>query len=161
MVLTNWGRVRHIFIGNPTIIGSDNGLLPGRCQAIIWTNVWMLLIGPLGTNFIDNFIEIHTFSSEKMHLKTSSTKWQPFCLSLNVLSHITCTCTPFSSTVTLGMCSTKCWQFCSGFLCSTGSWKTWHFFSQKIWKNTHFRGFAAAQSEVYNNNNSNKRYSGF
>ena len=23
-----------------TIIGSDNGLVPGRCQAIIWTNDW-------------------------------------------------------------------------------------------------------------------------
>ena len=29
-----------------TIIGSDNGLSPGRCQAIIWTNAGILLIGP-------------------------------------------------------------------------------------------------------------------
>ena len=36
--LTHWGRVRHICVGNPTIIGSDNGLSPGRRQAIIWTN---------------------------------------------------------------------------------------------------------------------------
>ena len=33
------------------ITGSDNGLPPGQCQAIIYTNVGQLLIGPLGTNF--------------------------------------------------------------------------------------------------------------
>ena len=33
--LTHWGRVMHICIVNLTIIGSDNGLSPGRCQAII------------------------------------------------------------------------------------------------------------------------------
>ena len=34
-VLTHWGRVTHICVGNLTIIGSDNGLSPGRRQAII------------------------------------------------------------------------------------------------------------------------------
>ena len=34
-----------------TIIGSDNGLLPGQCQAIIWTNAVILLIWPIGTDF--------------------------------------------------------------------------------------------------------------
>ena len=29
----------------------DNGLSPGRREAIIWTNAGILLIGPLGTNF--------------------------------------------------------------------------------------------------------------
>ena len=28
----------HEYVGNLTIIGSDNGLSPGRRQAIIWTN---------------------------------------------------------------------------------------------------------------------------
>ena len=32
-------------------IGSDNGLSPGRCQAIIWTNAGSLWIGPLRTTF--------------------------------------------------------------------------------------------------------------
>ena len=32
MTLTHWGPVTHIFVGNLTIIGSDNGLSPGRCQ---------------------------------------------------------------------------------------------------------------------------------
>ena len=36
---------------NYAIIGSDNGLSPGRHQAIIWTNTGILLIRPLGTNF--------------------------------------------------------------------------------------------------------------
>ena len=37
-VLTHWGRVTHICVSKITIIGSDNGLSPGRRQAIIWTN---------------------------------------------------------------------------------------------------------------------------
>ena len=34
-------------VGNVTVIGSDNGLSPGRRQAIIWTNAGILLIGSL------------------------------------------------------------------------------------------------------------------
>ena len=49
--LTHWGRVTHIFVGNLTSIGSDNGLSPGRRQAIIRTNAGILLKRPLGTNF--------------------------------------------------------------------------------------------------------------
>ena len=56
--LTHWGRLTHICVGKLTIIGSDNGLSPGRRQAIIWTNAGILLIGPLGTNFSEIFIEI-------------------------------------------------------------------------------------------------------
>ena len=51
-------RVTHICVNKLTIIGSDNGLSPGRRQAIIWTNVGILLIGPLGTNFSEILIEI-------------------------------------------------------------------------------------------------------
>ena len=68
-------------------IGSDNGLLPGWCQAIIITNAGMLLIRSLGTNFSEILIKIHAFSFKKIHLKRSSGKWQPFFLSLNVLKH--------------------------------------------------------------------------
>ena len=75
----------HICVSKLTTIGSDNGLSPGRRQAIIWTNVELLLIGPLGTNFSEMWIEIHTFSFKKIHLKMSSGKWRPFCLGLNVL----------------------------------------------------------------------------
>ena len=45
-LLTHLGRVMHICISKLTIIGSDNGLSPGRRQAIIWTNARLLLIGP-------------------------------------------------------------------------------------------------------------------
>ena len=75
----------HICISKPTTIGSDNGLSPSRCQAIIWTNAGILSIGPLGTYFSEILIKIHTFSFKEMHLKMSSGKWRPFCLSLHVL----------------------------------------------------------------------------
>ena len=75
MSLTHWGRVTHICVGDLTIIGSDNGLSPGRRQAIIWTNAGMLLIGPLQWNFL----EMHTFSLKKIHFKMSSGKRRPFC----------------------------------------------------------------------------------
>ena len=61
-VLIHWGRVAHICVIKLTIVGSDNGLSPGQCQAIFWTNADILLIWPLGTNFNEIFIEIHIFS---------------------------------------------------------------------------------------------------
>ena len=85
--LTHWGRATHICVSKLTIIASDNGLLPGRRQAIIWTSAGILLIGPLGTNFSEILIKILTFSFKKMCLKLSSAKWRPFCLGLNVLTH--------------------------------------------------------------------------
>ena len=42
-------------VGNLTMFGSDNGLSPGRRQAIIWTNAGTLLIGPLGKKRQWNF----------------------------------------------------------------------------------------------------------
>ena len=88
-LLTHWGRVTHICVGNLSIIGSDNGLSPGRRQAIIRTNAGILLIRPLGTNFSEISIEILLFSFKKMRLKVSSAKWRPFCLGLNVLTNST------------------------------------------------------------------------
>ena len=46
-LFTRRGRETHICVGNLTIIGSDNGLSPGRRQAITWTNAGILLMGPL------------------------------------------------------------------------------------------------------------------
>ena len=86
MPLTHWGRVTHICFGNLTIIGSNNGLSPGRCQAITWTNAGILLIGPLWTHFSEIVIEIYKFSFTKKHFKLLSPKWQPFCLGLHVLT---------------------------------------------------------------------------
>ena len=88
--LTHWGRVTHICVSKQTIIGSDNGLSPGRRQAIIWTNAGILLIATLGTNFSEILIEIRIFSFKKMGLKVSSAKWWPFCPGLNVSTNLIC-----------------------------------------------------------------------
>ena len=64
----------HICVSNLTIIGSDNGLSPGRRQAIFWTNDGVLLIRPLGTNFSEILIEIQASSFRKMYLKMSSAR---------------------------------------------------------------------------------------
>ena len=86
--LTHWVREMHIYIcvGNLTIIGSDNGLSPGRRQAIIWTNAGILLIGFFGTNFSEILIKIYTFSLKKNAFENVARKWRPFCLGLNVLT---------------------------------------------------------------------------
>ena len=86
--LTHQGQVTHICGSKLNIISSDNGLLPGRHQAIIWTNAGILLIWPSGTSFSEMLIEIHTFSFKKIHLKMSSAKWWPFCLGLDVLNEL-------------------------------------------------------------------------
>ena len=76
----------HICVSDLTSIGSDNGLSPGRRQAIIRTNAGILLIGPLGTNISDFLVEILIFSFKEMRLKISSAKRRPFCLGVNELN---------------------------------------------------------------------------
>ena len=93
--LTHWGRVTHICVSKLTIIGSDNGLSPGRRQAIIWTNDGILLIRTFRTHFSEIVSEIHTSSFKKMHFKMSSGKWRPSCLGLNVLKDTLYCCDPF------------------------------------------------------------------
>ena len=88
--LTHWGRVTHICVSKLTIIASDNGLSPGRRQAIIWTNDGILLIRALGTNFSEILSKIHSFSFKKMHLKMSSVKGRLFSLGLNELIWTSC-----------------------------------------------------------------------
>ena len=83
--LTHWGRETHICVSGLTSIGSDNGLSPGRRQAIPWTNAGISLIGSIGINFSEKLIEIYTFLFKKTRLKMSSGKCQQFFLSLNVL----------------------------------------------------------------------------
>ena len=41
--LTPWSRATHICVSKLTIIGSDNGLSPGRRRAIIWTSAGILI----------------------------------------------------------------------------------------------------------------------
>ena len=54
----------HICIGNPTIIGSDNDLSLGRCQAIIRTNAVISLIGPLRTNKLNLSLNSNIYAQE-------------------------------------------------------------------------------------------------
>ena len=54
----------HVCVGKLTIIGSDNGLSPGRHQAIIWTNAGILLTGPLETNYSETLIEMYSSSED-------------------------------------------------------------------------------------------------
>ena len=86
LFLTHWGRVTHICVSKLTILGSDNGLFPGRCQAIIWTNSGIMLMGSLETNFDENLIKIQQFPFNYMHWKMSPGKWRPLRLGLNVLT---------------------------------------------------------------------------
>ena len=68
--ISHWDRVTHICVCKLTIIGSDNGLSPGRCQAIIWINAGILWIGMLGTEFSEILCKFHKFSFKKTHKKT-------------------------------------------------------------------------------------------
>ena len=83
-MLTHWRRVTHICVGNLTIIGPDDGLSPGRRQAIIWTNAGIVnwnLRNKLQWNFNRN----SNIVIQEMRLKVSSAKRRPFCLG-NVLN---------------------------------------------------------------------------
>ena len=62
----------HICIGKLTSIGSDNGLSPGRRQAITWTNTRLLSIGLLVTSFGEIWIRILSSSLKKIHWKMLS-----------------------------------------------------------------------------------------
>ena len=77
----------HKCISKVTSIGSDNGLLPARRQAIIWTNARILLFGPFGTNFSEILIEVHTVSLKKMDFENVIWKIEEFCLGLNALTN--------------------------------------------------------------------------
>ena len=69
-LLIHWGRVMYICISKLAIIGSDNGLSPGRRQALIWTNARILLIGPLRKKKCSEIlIKTYIFSLKKSILK--------------------------------------------------------------------------------------------
>ena len=72
--LTNWDRVTHICVSKLVIIGSDNGLSPGRRQAITCTNVGILLI-QLNSNIfsIENVCELAAILSRAQWVNS---KWR-------------------------------------------------------------------------------------
>ena len=69
-----------------TVIASDNGLGPTRCQAIAWTNADALSTRPIETEFCESkYKHNETLSSCKMHFKMPSAYFQPFESVLSVL----------------------------------------------------------------------------
>ena len=77
--LTHWGQLMHICISKLDIIGSDNGLFPIQCQAIIWSNIVFVLIGPLNQwNNEDIFIKENAL--EKVIYKMAAIWSQPQCV---------------------------------------------------------------------------------
>ena len=67
------------------IFGSDNGMSPGRWQAIIWANAGILSNRTSGANFDEILSEMYAFSFTNMHLKMYSAKMAAIYLNLNVL----------------------------------------------------------------------------
>ena len=60
----SFNSLRHICVGNLTIIGSDNGLLPGRRKNNIWTDAQILLIdwtlrNKIQRQYYSKFIHFH------------------------------------------------------------------------------------------------------
>ena len=112
VVLIHWGRVTHICVGKLTVIGSDNGLDPGRRLAIIWTNAGILFIEPLGTNKSDILNQ----------------NWNIF-IEENALENVVCE-----------MASILCWPQCVDVTCilfgdglrwSFSRWNWWLCYQQK------------------------------
>ena len=90
--LTN--RVTHICVSKINIIGSDNGLAPGGCQAVIWNNAGVSLNEPLRANFSEIFIIFINFHSikciafENVVCQTSAILSRPQCVnSLCSMNH--------------------------------------------------------------------------
>ena len=86
-VLAHWGRVMHIYISKLTIIGLDNGLPPGRWEAIIWTNAGILLIGPWEQTWVKYWLILTYFHSWKCIWKCRLQKRESSCFSLQCLQN--------------------------------------------------------------------------
>ena len=84
-LLTHRGRLTHICLRGLTIIGSNNGLAPGRRQAIIWTNAGILLIRTLGTTSVRSKSKFVHFQSWKC-IWIIVCEMSGICLGLTVLS---------------------------------------------------------------------------
>ena len=98
-ILVFWCVVNYCIIakqGEWDIIDSDNGLVSGRCQAIIWINAginWTLW----EQTSVKSLIKLYIFWFNKMHLKLLSGNWQPFCLGLNVLTPLSINSSPLQT----------------------------------------------------------------
>ena len=77
--LTPCDRVTHICVSKLNIIGSGNGLSPGRHQVFIWTIAGILLNWFLAAKFGEMLIEIYTSSFSRMLLKSRLRNGGYFC----------------------------------------------------------------------------------
>ena len=78
-----WGGPREsthsvLIIRQYTWVIIGNGLSHARCQSITWTNVDLLPIRPLGSNFSELLFRIEAFSLHQMYFEMSSAKYRPF-----------------------------------------------------------------------------------
>ena len=78
--LTHWGRVRHIYISELTVIGSDNGLVPSRLKQC-WIIVNWTLRNKHQWNFNRNsIIFIHENALEHVVCEMASILSRPQCV---------------------------------------------------------------------------------
>ena len=88
-------RCKHICVGNLIIIGSDNGLSPGRRQAIFRINAGILLIGPLGNKLRWNInrssnIFIQENALENVVCEMASISSRPQCVKCTFVYPVEC-----------------------------------------------------------------------
>ena len=95
----------------PNLLVNDRSR--NRCQAIIWSNPIIVLIGSLGTNFSETWTETHRFSFTEINLKVSSARYRPSCVRFNVVIH------PFAD---LGVTSSICPIWCTGKYSCSAYW---------------------------------------
>ena len=144
--LTHWGQVTPVCtcVHNLTIIGSDNGLAPSWCQAIIWTNAGILSIGSLGTSFSEILIKMQNFSFTKMHLKILSEKWRPFCpggdeliTPLFLYTHSWCV---LIRHISMASWRSKNKKFCVIFICNSSMYMMYkYFFRENVSEDCHLQ----------------------
>ena len=65
-----------------------DAIVPGRRQAIIWTNAGILLIRILGTNFSEILGKIHSFSFKTRQNSTQSVRNMPLLPPRHLLPHV-------------------------------------------------------------------------
>ena len=88
----------HICIGKLTTIGSDNGLSPGRRQAIIWTNhCWDIVNWALGNKLQWNFNRYSNIFIQENAFENVVCEMASICLGLNVLMSVRGAGMPFEA----------------------------------------------------------------
>ena len=81
---THWGRGTHSWVSKLTIIGSDNGLSPGRRRSIVCTSTGILLIRTQRTNISEILIKFRHFHSRK---RIRNCEMAAICIGLDVIMY--------------------------------------------------------------------------